>query len=153
MGEGWETARRRDDANDWVEVRLMARGVVRVAELDTTWFLGNAPGEAALSARDGETGAWTELLPRTPLLPDTRHRFVLDGADPATDVRLDVYPDGGMARLRLWGSPHRTTGWPTCASGGRGRDDGRGRPRRERPGRGRRPARRRRRPAGRGVAR
>ncbi len=105
MGEGWETARRRDDANDWVEVRLMARGVVRVAELDTTWFLGNAPGEAALSARDGETGAWTELLARTPLLPDTRHRFVLDGADPATDVRLDVYPDGGMARLRLWGSP------------------------------------------------
>jgi allantoicase len=105
MGEGWETARRRDDGNDWVEVRLAARGVVRVAELDTTWFLGNAPGEAALSARDGEAGGWTDLLARTPLQPDTRHRFVLDGAAPATDVRLDVYPDGGMARLRLWGSP------------------------------------------------
>ena len=54
MGEGWETARRRDDGNDWVEVRLAARGVVRVVELDTTWFLGNAPGTAALSAYDGE---------------------------------------------------------------------------------------------------
>ncbi|MGH8894759.1 MAG: allantoicase [Actinomycetes bacterium] len=105
MGEGWETARRRDDTNDWVEVRLAARGVVRVAELDTTWFLGNAPGSAALSARDGADAAWMPLLARTDLQPDTRHRFVLEDARPATDVRLDVYPDGGMARLRLWGSP------------------------------------------------
>ena len=104
MGEGWETARRRDDGNDWVEVRLACRGVVRVAELDTTWFLGNAPGSASLRARDGG-GEWLPLLPRTPLRPDTRHRVVLPDAVPATDVRLDVYPDGGMARLRLWGSP------------------------------------------------
>ena len=105
MGEGWETARRRDDGNDWVEVRLACEGVVRVAELDTTWFLGNAPGAAALSARDAAGGGWQPLLARTPLQPDTRHRFVVDAAAPATDVRLDVYPDGGMARLRLWGTP------------------------------------------------
>ena len=104
MGEGWETARRRDDGNDWVELRLACRGVVRVAELDTTWFLGNAPGSASLRVRDGG-GEWLPLLPRTPLRPDTRHRVVLPDAVPATDVRLDVYPDGGMARLRLWGSP------------------------------------------------
>jgi allantoicase len=104
MGEGWETARRRDDGNDWVEVRLACRGVVRVAELDTTWFLGNAPGSASLRARDG-SGELLPLLPRTPLRPDTRHRLVLPDAVPATDVRLDVYPDGGMARLRLWGRP------------------------------------------------
>jgi allantoicase len=105
MGEGWETARRRDDGNDWVEVRLAARGAVRVVELDTTWFLGNAPGAAALSAHDGD-GQWSPLLARTVLQPDTRHRFVLaEPAAAATHVRLDVYPDGGMARLRLWGSP------------------------------------------------
>ena len=115
MGEGWETARRRDDGNDWVEVRLAARGSVRVVELDTTWFLGNAPGEAALSAYDGGPGTvadpgsgatWTPLLERTALQPDTRHRVVLPALSaPATHVRLDVYPDGGMARLRLWGAP------------------------------------------------
>lgn len=110
MGEGWETARRRDDGNDWVEVRLAARGVVRVAELDTTWFLGNAPGAAVLSSYDGPgdppgDGSWSPLLPRTALQPDTRHRVLLDAAAPATHVRLDIYPDGGMARLRLWGSP------------------------------------------------
>ena len=109
MGEGWETARRRDDANDWVELRLAGAGVVRLAALDTTGFLGNAPGGASLRAAaaraagpDGPA-AWADLLPRTRLLPDTRHRFPVDGAAEATHVRLDVFPDGGMARLRLWG--------------------------------------------------
>jgi allantoicase len=97
MGEGWETARRRDDGNDWVEVALAAPGRVLLAELDTTHFKGNAPGAAALRA-----GA-VELLPRTRLQPDTRHRFAIDTPGEVEAVRLDIYPDGGMARLRLWG--------------------------------------------------
>ena len=110
MGDGWETARRRDDGNDWVAVRLATAGVVRLAELDTSWFLHNAPGAARLTGcRDGadpnDPAGWVELLPRTPLQPDTRHRFVLPAGPAVTDVRLDVYPDGGMARLRLWGVP------------------------------------------------
>jgi allantoicase len=103
MGEGWETARRRDHGNDWVEVSLACEGVVTVAELDTSYFLGNAPGTAAITGLrpDGEV----PLLPRTRLQPDTRHRFVLDSAPAVDRVRLDVFPDGGMARLRLWGRP------------------------------------------------
>lgn len=106
MGEGWETARRRDDGNDWVVVRLAARGQVRSADLDVTHFKGNAPGSAALHGCDGDpSGAdWFELLPRARLQPDTRHRFTINEARPATHVRLDVYPDGGMARLRLFGA-------------------------------------------------
>jgi allantoicase len=113
MGDGWETARRRfterwEESNDWLIVRLAAPGVIRLAELDTTHFCGNAPGAAALrslrpGASPGDPGAWSELLPRTRLQPDTRHRFVLPAAEPASHVRLDVYPDGGMARLRLYG--------------------------------------------------
>lgn len=103
MGEGWETARRRDDANDWVEIALCSEGRIAVAELDTSYFLHNAPGWASLRGRVG--GDWIELLPRTPLRPDTRHRFLLDDAPPTAEVRMDIYPDGGMARLRLWGSP------------------------------------------------
>jgi allantoicase len=77
--------------------------VTTLAELDTSYFLHNAPGTAALTGRgpDGEV----PLLPRTRLQPDTRHRFVLDDAPPVDRVRLDVFPDGGMARLRLWGRP------------------------------------------------
>ncbi len=101
MGEGWETARRRDDGNDWVSVRLAGAGVVRLAELDTSHFKGNAPGWASLSGR-GEQG-WFPLLERVRLQPDTRHRFALTGEHEVTEVRMDVYPDGGMARLRLHG--------------------------------------------------
>ncbi|NIL77486.1 allantoicase [Rhodococcus sp. B10] len=102
MGEGWETSRRRNDANDWVQVMLAGTGTVRLAELDTSCFLGNAPGAASLKGRLGD-GEWIELLPRTRLQPDTRHRFVLDAAEPVSEVRMDIYPDGGMARLRLFG--------------------------------------------------
>ena len=103
MGEGWETRRRRDPGNDWVEVALACEGRVTLAELDTSWFLGNAPGSAALTGvgPDGECG----LLPRTRLQPDTRHRFPLPAGPAVGRVRLDVFPDGGMARLRLWGRP------------------------------------------------
>jgi allantoicase len=103
MGEGWETARRRDDGNDWVEIALGREGTIALAELDTSYFLHNAPGWATLRGRAG--GDWYELLPRTPLLPDTRHRFLLEGAHRVAHARLDIYPDGGMARLRLWGTP------------------------------------------------
>ncbi|MGY1635308.1 allantoicase [Geodermatophilus sp. SYSU D00742] len=103
MGEGWETRRRRGDGNDWVELSLACEGVVTLAELDTTWFLGNAPGSASVtgSGPDGEV----VVLPRTRLQPDTRHRFALPGGPAVDRVRLDVFPDGGMARLRLWGRP------------------------------------------------
>ncbi len=103
MGEGWETARRRDDGNDWVEITLGMQGVIAVAELDTSWFLGNAPGWAVVRGRDGD-GEWQELLPRTVLLPDNRHLFPLPKT-PVTTVRLDILPDGGMARVRLHGTP------------------------------------------------
>lgn len=134
MGEGWETARRRDDGNDWVLVRLAAPGRIRLVELDTSHFKGNAPGAARLrglvagavdpaAAADpdatnlgatdpdaaADPDAWCEILPRTPLRPDTRHRFPLDvhggtgAAQTVSHVRLDIFPDGGMARLRLPG--------------------------------------------------
>src|SRR3954469_585717 len=103
MGEGWETSRRRDHGNDWVEISLACEGVVTLAELDTSYFLGNAPGTAALTGIGGD--GEVQLLPRTRLQPDTRHRFVLDGAPGVSRVRLNVHPDGGMARLRLWGRP------------------------------------------------
>jgi allantoicase len=106
MGDGWETARRRSDGNDWVQIQLATAGVIRLAELDTTHFMGNAPGSAALagrSARHPEPDSpadWTPLL-RTRLQPDTLHRFRLESDSEVDCVRLDVFPDGGMARLRL----------------------------------------------------
>jgi len=99
MGDGWETSRRRDASNDWVAVRLACAGAVETVELDTSHFVGNAPGWGELSSDGGE------LLPRTALQPDTRHRFAIAGGPVAEAVRLDIYPDGGMARLRVLGTP------------------------------------------------
>jgi allantoicase len=111
MGDGWETSRRRDDGNDWVLVRLAAPAVIALADLDTRHFKGNAPGRASLRGTDARTGppddpaAWFDLLPATPLRRDTPHRFRIGPAPAATHVRLDIFPDGGMARLRLHGRP------------------------------------------------
>ena len=99
MGDGWETARRRDQGNDWVAVRLACAGSVELVELDTSHFVGNAPGWATLGSDGGD------LVARTALQPDTRHRFAVPGGPVAGQVRLDVYPDGGMARLRVFGRP------------------------------------------------
>jgi len=110
MGEGWETRRRRRPGNEWVVIRLAGRGVIDLAEIDTSWYRGNQPESASLQTLDATTGAsltdksaWRELLPPVRLLPDTPHRFRVTGR-PATHVRLNIYPDGGVARLRLYGS-------------------------------------------------
>ncbi len=109
MGEGWENARRRDGGNDFATFRLAAPGVIRHIEVDTSYFVGNAPGWVEVSAVDErdtdirEPAGWHVVIAKTAVQPDTRHRFRVGGADAATHVRLDVYPDGGLARFRVHG--------------------------------------------------
>ncbi|WP_018331025.1 allantoicase [Actinomycetospora chiangmaiensis] len=106
MGEGWETRRRRDGGFDWVDVALGAAGHVHQAVVDTTYFVGNAPGTVRLVGIGAEE---VELLPETPVQPDTEHWFgAADGLDTGLvvdRVRVEVRPDGGFARLRLLGRP------------------------------------------------
>jgi allantoicase len=114
MSDGWETRRRRGPGNDWAIVRLGARGEIRRVEVDTTHFKGNAPGACSIEVIDiGDVAdpaardlAWTELLPRTKLEPHRLHSFEreLRQAGGATHARLQIYPDGGVGRLRLFGS-------------------------------------------------
>jgi allantoicase len=102
--EGWENARRRDDGNDFVTVRLAGPGVVRRLVVDAGCFIGNAPGWVSVRGCDQRRdGDWVELLPRTRLQPDTRHQFPVRSPEPVTHVRLDVFPDGGLARFRVLG--------------------------------------------------
>lgn len=112
MHDGWETKRRRGDGFDWAIVRLGARGLIHRLEIDTSFFKGNAPGIAWVEAADAsgavtveQLTAWREILPKTPLRPHTLHRFdeVPEGG-PFTHVRLGIHPDGGVARLRVFGT-------------------------------------------------
>ena len=116
MGDGWETRRRRGPGNDWAIVRLARRGIVERIELDTDHFKGNAPGSCMIECCDvgnaqgifdSEEAEWSELLPQTPLEPDAQHHWEGIAARPATHVRLNIYPDGGVARLRLFGRVER----------------------------------------------
>jgi allantoicase len=121
MGEGWETRRRRAAGNEWLAVRFAGRAVVSLVEVDTSGYIGNSPGMAQVRGYAGlssdvgpvaavgdgawdDPSSWAPILPATSLLPDTPHRFRVS-PDRAHDlVRLDVLPDGGVARLRLYGS-------------------------------------------------
>ena len=108
MAEGWETKRRRTLGHDWTIVRLGAPGTIARIEIDTRHFKGNAPAACGLDASTSDTAAaWTELLPRTLLKPDRRHTFdaTVKPIAGVTHVRLNIFPDGGVARLRLFGLP------------------------------------------------
>jgi allantoicase len=116
MGDGWETRRRRGPGHDWVILALGRRARLQHAQVDTHHFKGNYPESCSLEVCDLE-GAdaerlrspeipWQELLPRTRLKAHREHPFPLaPKAGPATHVRMRIYPDGGVSRLRLFGLP------------------------------------------------
>ncbi|MFF0449815.1 allantoicase [Streptomyces sp. NPDC004609] len=104
MDEGWETRRRRDAGHDWISYRLAGQSRIRAMEIDTACLKGNSAGWASVSLRDGPEGEWVRILPMTGLQPDTNHRFVLDAVAVGSELRLDIHPDGGISRLRVFGS-------------------------------------------------
>ena len=104
MWDGWETKRRRGPGNDWAVFRLGLPGVVDSVEVDTRHFKGNAPGWVSVQvSNDGQ--AWEEVVDRAEVKPDTVNLVTLDRPAPAGFVRLDIHPDGGVARLRVRGRP------------------------------------------------
>jgi allantoicase len=109
MGEGWENARRRGGGNDHVTLELTAATRLREVVVDTSYFVGNAPGWVRVSGVDQRAGRmpdpaqWAEVLSRTRLQPDTRHRFLVAVVAVVTHLRLDVYPDGGLSRVNVIG--------------------------------------------------
>jgi allantoicase len=106
MGDGWENARRRGAGNDFVVFRLAAAGRLRHVEIDTSYFVGNAPGWIELSGASGADDddlTWRPVLARVAVQPDTRHRFLIGEPAEVTHLRLDAFPDGGLARFRAYG--------------------------------------------------
>jgi allantoicase len=106
MWDGWETKRRRGPGNDWVVVKLGMVGLVREAVVDTRYFKGNAPGWVTVSV--SEDGAvWSEVLSRVPVEPDSVNHLPLSDEVHARWVKLDIHPDGGVARFKVMGIPDR----------------------------------------------
>ncbi|MGB0694493.1 MAG: allantoicase [Rhodospirillaceae bacterium] len=119
MGDGWETARRRAPGFEWILIGLGQAGHVQRIELETTHFKGNypklvsvsaAPLDPALMALPGaaiaaESLHWTEILPKTATGPDGQFGFDIAPGTETQILRLDLHPDGGVARLRVFAEP------------------------------------------------
>jgi allantoicase len=116
MGDGWETARRRGPGHDWVIFELGEPGIVEQVEIDTSFYKGNFPDRAEIRAamantRDNLESAsaeWPILLPESKLEMDTTHVFTddLQHLGVVSHIRMNIFPDGGVMRLRVWGKPH-----------------------------------------------
>jgi len=117
MRDGWETRRRRGPGYDWSIVRLGRAGHIRKLEIDTKHFKGNYPDQcsvdvcyapnAVIDGLNWPQFVWKELLAKTKLKPDTNHVFAPELADPGrvTHVMLNIYPDGGVSRMRVFATP------------------------------------------------
>jgi allantoicase len=113
MGDGWETARRRGPGNDWVIFELGHAGAIDKVEVDTAHFKGNYPDRVSLDAAmfssadeaTPDSDAWQTLLPESRLEMDKQHFFdsELNALGPVSHVRMSIYPDGGISRVRLFG--------------------------------------------------
>jgi len=115
MGDGWETRRRREPGHDWAILELGHAGVIEAIEVDTHHFKGNYPDRCFIQAAAEAHGTpqeiaaqaenWPVLLPETKLQADHIHRFESHLVDlgPVRFVRLNIIPDGGVSRLRVFG--------------------------------------------------
>lgn len=106
--DGWETRRRREPGHDWVVIGLGIPGRIRKVTVDTSYFTGNFPEQFSLEAAgigDLDRAEWIEIVPRTDLTGATVAEFAVDDPHRAELVRLNIYPDGGVARLRVEGDP------------------------------------------------
>ncbi len=112
--DGWESRRRRTPGFDWCVIRLGLAGIVRGVVVDTSYFRGNYPEECSLEGATfkglpsetellDEAVQWSSLLPQAPLKGDTRNQFPIDYSERITHLRFKIFPDGGVARLRVYG--------------------------------------------------
>ncbi len=119
MGDGWETKRRRGPGHDWAVIRLGIRGQISRIELDTAHFKGNYPDSASVEAAivEDESGGvsadvstkaiadWNTIVAQTVLQADHLHALPCEAPVTASHVRLNIYPDGGVSRFRVFGVP------------------------------------------------
>jgi len=109
--DGWESRRKRVNGYDWCVLKLARAGVIKGVDIDTSHFTGNYPPAASLEgaylaqgAPDAHT-AWTEILPSVNLQGNSHHYHAVGSSQAFTHLRLNIYPDGGVARLRVYGQP------------------------------------------------
>jgi allantoicase len=122
--DGWESRRKRVPGYDWCIIQLGASGIISGFDIDTNHFLGNHPPFASIEAcriSDPKTDIhsdkinWTEILPKSALNPGSHNFYECKSKEIYTHLRLNIYPDGGVARLKVYGEVHKD--WSTIKPG------------------------------------
>ncbi|MFT5224633.1 MAG: allantoicase [Polaribacter sp.] len=109
--DGWESRRKRVEGYDYCIVKLGREGVIKGVDIDTSHFKGNHPPAASIDAclsddeMPSDDTVWTTILEAVSLEQDSQHLHDISNAGSYTHVRLNIYPDGGIARLRVYGEP------------------------------------------------
>lgn len=112
--DGWESRRKRVAGHDWCILKLGVPGTIGAFDIDTNHFLGNHPPFASVEGaylKDGDTlkdAQWFTLLDQSTLRPGSQNLFLAQAAGPITHLRLNIFPDGGVARFRAYGKPQST---------------------------------------------
>jgi allantoicase len=110
--DGWESRRKRTPGHDWAVVQLATSGKIKGFDIDTNFFLGNHPPHASIEAiniestdriTDWENLSWKEILPKSHLDAGSQNFYESNSDEIYTHIRLNIYPDGGVARLRVYG--------------------------------------------------
>lgn len=112
--DGWESRRKRTPGHDWCIIQLATSGKIHGIDIDTNHFLGNHPPFASLDAchlpKDAvnfEHAEWIEILPQSALQPGSQNLFEIENKNIFTHVRLNIFPDGGVARLKIYGEVYK----------------------------------------------
>ena len=120
--DGWESRRKRTPGYDWCIIKLGASGIIRGLDIDTNFFLGNHPpfasveacnieGEVSSGLLQSEKAGWVEIVAKSPLNPGSQNFFEIESDKIWTHLRLNIYPDGGVARLKVYGEVYKN--WET----------------------------------------
>ena len=118
--DGWESRRRRTPGHDWAIIQLATAGKIYGVDIDTNHFLGNHPPYASVDACNipssekldpidarWEEIAWKEVLPKAPLQPGSQNFYEINDKSIYTHLRLNIYPDGGVARMKVYGEVYK----------------------------------------------
>jgi allantoicase len=109
--DGWESRRKRTPGHDWCIIQLATSGKIYGVDIDTNHFLGNHPPNASIDAcyisqtgkKDFDKIEWKEILPKSSLQPGSQNFYEIADRNIYNHLRLNIYPDGGVARLKVYG--------------------------------------------------
>ena len=107
--DGWESRRKRTSGHDFLIIKLGKSGSINKVDVDTSHFNGNQPSMISLEgcyskSKNIKDLKWKTLIGKKKTKANSHHMFKSSSKSIFTHIKLNIFPDGGVARLRLYGS-------------------------------------------------